>query len=657
MGWNVIRSGNGDIIATMHPTRPQRAPSPLGAWALMSALLTATPAAAQDVNLFRPAAGGGGYLTVASGQTEAVGQLSAALYGGVADRPLVERDADGAIIRPRIARLVGVEALLSYGLTERIELGVGVPAAHVSGAGLADSGDEGLAAGDIRLLPRLRLLGAHAPLGLTVGVPITIPVGDEVRHLGSGGVTVGPVLAAERRWGPVAVALNGGYRYRAANDRLANVGLDDALTYGLAAGLHLGGQARGSDETRWRLMAEVVGSTEVGDVPDDTVTSPLEALGALRYATDWGARFTLGGGVGITPDIGAPVTRVIAGVGWRFEPEAGPSGPAIVERVIEGRDQDGDGLIDTADACPTEPETWNGIADRDGCPDSAPTVSVDRVVVARVVVEPIEQPEPVAPPERPEPTGPIAPAEPIEPAAAGPQVRVTDGALEIDEEVQFDSDKAVIRPESAALLDAVAAIIRGRDDLGPILIEGHTDDVGDAKRNLRLSRDRAYAVRDALIARGVRAEGLWAVGYGESRPLVDGRTTAARARNRRVRFARATEAELPRALEEVSLETIDDDTLVFGLRADRPLPLDGVLARAVEGGAVLIIRVPGVQVDRKWMTGVAHRRIKRALLHPSVQTPPAAVLRVRFARPLSAAARRGLAVQIEGDQATVIVPR
>jgi outer membrane protein OmpA-like peptidoglycan-associated protein len=69
-----------------------------------------------------------------------------------------------------------------------------------------------------------------------------------------------------------------------------------------------------------------------------------------------------------------------------------------------------------------------------------------------------------------------------------------------------------------------------------IRVEGHTDDTGPEDINQRLSQQRAEAVRNYIIRKGVNADRLTAKGYGESRPRASGTSEEARARNRRVQF-------------------------------------------------------------------------------------------------------------------------
>jgi outer membrane protein OmpA-like peptidoglycan-associated protein len=67
-----------------------------------------------------------------------------------------------------------------------------------------------------------------------------------------------------------------------------------------------------------------------------------------------------------------------------------------------------------------------------------------------------------------------------------------------------------------------------------LVVEGHTDAVGNRDNNLALSQARANAVRDALIARGLAAERIDAFGFGESRPIADNVSEAGRSKNRRI---------------------------------------------------------------------------------------------------------------------------
>ncbi len=97
----------------------------------------------------------------------------------------------------------------------------------------------------------------------------------------------------------------------------------------------------------------------------------------------------------------------------------------------------------------------------------------------------------------------------------------------------FRDGSADIRAESQEQLESIAAILRAYPT-ARIKIGGYTDSVGDRGANQRLSGDRAEAVRDALIAKGVERDRIEAEGYGEQFPVADNATEEGRARNRRV---------------------------------------------------------------------------------------------------------------------------
>jgi len=104
--------------------------------------------------------------------------------------------------------------------------------------------------------------------------------------------------------------------------------------------------------------------------------------------------------------------------------------------------------------------------------------------------------------------------------------------------VYFEFASAELQPESNLVLDEVAAVLRRHPDWR-LRIEGHTDDVGTEGDNLRLSRQRAEAVRTALVRRlGHDGGELKAAGYGKSRPRDSNATLSGRARNRRVELTR-----------------------------------------------------------------------------------------------------------------------
>ena len=99
--------------------------------------------------------------------------------------------------------------------------------------------------------------------------------------------------------------------------------------------------------------------------------------------------------------------------------------------------------------------------------------------------------------------------------------------------LKFEFDKAELRPEDRELLSRIAGILLTSEDY-VVSVNGHTDDVGDAEYNQKLSERRAQAVRDYLVGAGLSPEILTVTGHGKELPLVQGTSEEARAKNRRV---------------------------------------------------------------------------------------------------------------------------
>jgi peptidoglycan-associated lipoprotein len=100
------------------------------------------------------------------------------------------------------------------------------------------------------------------------------------------------------------------------------------------------------------------------------------------------------------------------------------------------------------------------------------------------------------------------------------------------EDVHFDFDRYSLRPEAVRALDEAIKTLQENPDLR-IEVEGHTCNIGTAEYNLALGERRANAVRDYLTSRGVGADRLRTVSYGEERPKHDNAREETRRLNRR----------------------------------------------------------------------------------------------------------------------------
>ncbi|EMR13152.1 outer membrane protein A precursor [Methylophaga lonarensis MPL] len=158
-----------------------------------------------------------------------------------------------------------------------------------------------------------------------------------------------------------------------------------------------------------------------------------------------------------------------------------PGTPAGVQVDSVGcpLDSDGDGVPDYRDLCPGTPQGM--MVDKDGCPIK------DTVLLSL--------------------TG-----------------------------VTFEFDSAKLTPAAERTLGQAVTALRDTDERVEVRVEGHTDSVGSADYNLRLSQQRAESVVDYLVSQGITRHRLIPVGMGEGYPVADNTTAEGRALNRRVEF-------------------------------------------------------------------------------------------------------------------------
>ena len=100
------------------------------------------------------------------------------------------------------------------------------------------------------------------------------------------------------------------------------------------------------------------------------------------------------------------------------------------------------------------------------------------------------------------------------------------------EDVHFDFDRYSLRPEATRALDEAVRTLQDNPNVR-IEIEGHTCNIGTAEYNLALGERRATSVREYLVSRGVGADRMRTVSYGEERPKYDNSREETRRLNRR----------------------------------------------------------------------------------------------------------------------------
>lgn len=127
-------------------------------------------------------------------------------------------------------------------------------------------------------------------------------------------------------------------------------------------------------------------------------------------------------------------------------------------------------------------------------------------------------------------------AKPAAPAAAAPAVAAAPAAaskVTYAADALFDFDKAVLKPEGKAKLDDLVGKVKGIN-LEVVIAVGHTDSVGAAGYNQKLSVKRAEAVKAYLVSKGIEKNRVYTEGKGLTQPVADNKTKEGRAKNRRV---------------------------------------------------------------------------------------------------------------------------
>lgn len=103
--------------------------------------------------------------------------------------------------------------------------------------------------------------------------------------------------------------------------------------------------------------------------------------------------------------------------------------------------------------------------------------------------------------------------------------------------INFDTNKSDLKADGEATVKEIAAMLKTAPDL-KLSIEGHTDNVGTAPANQKLSEARAKSVMDAVVKTGIAKDRLTAKGLGQTTPIADNRTDEGKAKNRRVELVK-----------------------------------------------------------------------------------------------------------------------
>jgi large repetitive protein len=586
---------------SFHHTAEASMRAPLGL--LLAFVSLPVYAQSAEVERFRPATGEG-LFGVGGARLLPHLDLSAGLIFSFASNPVVALDGPGGevVARP-VSALAVADVVAALGLFNRVELGLAVPVALVeSGDDPAlVSGGGALRAeriGEIRLVAKARLFGDPEGGGLSFALrpELALPVS------GAGGALL-VAVGGEYRAGRLSLAGALGPRLVRAPVVVENLRLGNELTFGAGASYSLSDRLRAVGEIEaaasltspghvpaearagaklalgrglWLPVGAGVGLNNGVGAPDFRVFAGLtfapsnpdpDRDGVLRTAD--ACPLSAEDKDSFEDQDGCPELDndkdKVADKNDRCALEPEDDDDFEDQDGCVDPDNDKDGLADAPDGCPAEPEDKDGFEDQDGCPDKDNDKDKVADITDRCPDEPEDAdqfedldgcPDPdndkdkIADAKDLCPEEPETYASPVDAKKGEDQDGCPDdmkaifagNKIVILDKIFFDTNKATLKVISYPVLDAVAEVIKAHPEINRIRVEGHTDDVGDAKKNQMLSEARAGAVLDYLASRGVDPLQMEAVGYGASKPLepVAGKKGKAledaREVNRRVEF-------------------------------------------------------------------------------------------------------------------------
>ncbi len=552
----------------------------------VSGLTSAQSSEGFALNRFDPSERGSDWFSTESLDLRGTHRAAFGLVADWAHKPLVLYDKDGDEMAAVVENQLFAHLGFGYVMWDRVRFGLSAPVALVN-AGEEVGGasiEEGATIGDLRLGGDVRLMGVYGdPLTAAFGMHVHLPTGSQEAFTGDGKVRIVPRLAVAGNVGAMAYSGRLGLNVRTQNENFGDEPFGSEMLFGAAVGARL-------MEGKLLVGPEVYGSTVVSDGGDGLFsrkTTPFELIagGHYRIGDQW--RLGAGVGPGLTRGFGAPKVRVLASIEWFPGVEKAPPPPPSDrdgDGILDGddacpevagvrsddpskhgcplpSDRDGDGVVDDQDACPDEPGVATEDPKTNGCP-----LPKDRDGDGVVDEQDACPDEPGVKTNDPRTNGCPLPKDrdgdgildeldacPDQPGVASddpkkngcPKAEIVGKEIRILERVEFDTNKATIRPESDPVLSAVLDILKKYPDITKISVEGHTDNRGGAGHNMQLSRKRAAAVVEWLTSRGIDAGRLTSKGWGQSKTIDTNDTPEGRQNNRRVEFHIIERTEKP----------------------------------------------------------------------------------------------------------------
>ncbi|MDP9150038.1 MAG: OmpA family protein [Myxococcota bacterium] len=502
----------------------------------------------------------------------AIGALGDYGYRGIIGQYKDDGNVAASVVRDQLILHVGASVVLA----ERLRIGLSLPVVleqfghqAVDANGVQYPGpanDQSI--GDLRASADLRLVGQYGePFTMAVGASVFAPTGQRKNYDGDESARFAPHLLLAGDVGMFAYAARAGYQWRDLNADYIDTRIGSTFQFAGAAGLRVA-------DKQLLIGPEVFGQTVVSNkYAFEERATPIEVLLGVHLNLVDQLRLNGGFGTFITKGYGAPVFRALFGIEWApgvvkdrdndgiaDDEDACPDTPGVHTSdpktngcPLPPPDRDGDGIPDSADACPDVPGVATNDPKTNGCPPPPPDRDGDGVADNEDACPDVPGVRTTDPKTNGCPPDPdrdkdgipnevdACPDEPgpksNDPRTSGcPRVYIKNSQIQILEQPKFDYNKAVIKPDSDSLLNEVAKLLTEHPEIKHIRVEGHTDNVGSAEYNKKLSQQRAQAVVQWLTNHSVAKERLTAQGMGKEQPMVPNDSDANRALNRRVEF-------------------------------------------------------------------------------------------------------------------------
>jgi outer membrane protein OmpA-like peptidoglycan-associated protein len=511
--------------------------------AVITIALLVLPAVARaqrgiDLQLFRPAMDSYGVFSVERAETAPPGDFGFRLWMNLAGNPL-------RLPETLVERQLGINVGLHVGVVKFLQLSIdfamsgqsytpaygdyGSPAVlPIARTGFYADGaytnvpPPDAAANDARVGVKLGFF-RKGPFGMGINLVTTLPLGDDSAFLGDSGFTFRPNLLADVHRGRFTLAINVGAIIRETT-RVRDLEVGHELTYGLAIAYRV---------VRWAaLAAEGYGYLPVGGGRDYT----MDVLGGVQLHPKREVTVMIGAGAGVlTSAARRDEWRAFLGITWAPQPRETRVQASLAPAPLDGDpdsdqdgvpdrldrcpnesedrdgwqdddgcpepDNDGDGVPDLQDKCPNDPEDRDGFADDDGCPDADNDGDGIADAADRC-------------PNEPETINRIDDEDGC-PDSGG--IVIAAGRVDLPDPVMFAPGRATLDARAEQVLARVADRLHANPQVRRVRIEGHADDAQGPKRNQLLSQQRADAVREHLMRKGIEASRLAAVGYGSTR--------------------------------------------------------------------------------------------------------------------------------------------